>query len=77
MGIYETTVNQDREESYLAIGYKDFNYNICDTINKYRDNFPGRPGINCKKDGNDYYIASSTTTIDNIWPELTSKIRLS
>ena len=64
------------------IEYKGFSTNICvfaDKFNQAKGNDLSE--LNCKKEGNNYYILAQGAVFTNInpesiWPDLTSKLRL-
>jgi ribosomal protein S24E len=64
--IYEISKNKP----YLAIKYTNLGVDMCQTTSKLT-------GIECKQDGNSYYITSqSQAKLSIFWPQLTSTIRL-
>ncbi|MBI2652147.1 hypothetical protein HYX00_01665 [Candidatus Woesearchaeota archaeon] len=65
-----------------VIGYTNFENNICNFIQQFNQ---GRSdvssGISCRNEGNNYYVLAQGSQLTNlnpesIWPDLTSKLRL-
>lgn len=72
---------------FIAINYSGFSADICDTVNKFNDEWTGSPyyqynyAIVCNRTGDSYYITTRDLTyfearIDDIWQQLTSRLRV-
>ena len=76
---------EDGESGYyksILVEYDSFNTDVCSIVDTYDQYNPSDyAGILCSNEGNNYYVLAQGTdmTIDpkNIWPDLTSKLRVS
>lgn len=69
-----------KDEKFLAINYTGFDTDICASVRKYADthpSFPKKGYTYCNHSDTSYYILSDQPTVLDIWPDFTSKLRIS
>ena len=83
VGIHEIKYNNvtKKVQPFIAINYTGFNDNVCNAIrNVNTTNVPTRRLLNCTSTTNSQYVFGTSedfADIDNVWPDLTAKIRIS
>ena len=76
--IYSDSANT-RPTNFIALTYEGFEItDICQYVEKYKEIYQTNPGetVACNKTGNNYYIFSRYEIGEDIWQDLTSKLRI-